>query len=178
MILNCIQFYLNMYYVYIHTMLPSISSYHYSYHYKPNIYIMTTYWYPYNYKLYNIQPIIWYKLSYLYYLHYNTNYVSQQSYLLFYPIYNTIYISLQSQILSIKQAKCQNLSTHSNGFETLHIDNRNMKTQVPLVTSPRRFNRGADQYPVWKFPPKMMKLQPNQRNDSKIGRLSKELSIR
>ena len=40
-----------------------------------------------------------------------------------------------SQILSIKQAECQNLSAHSNGFETLHIDNRNMKTQVPLVAS-------------------------------------------
>ena len=38
-----------------------------------------------------------------------------------------------SQILSIKQAECQNLSAHSNGFETLHVENRNMKTQVPLV---------------------------------------------
>ena len=51
------------------------------------------------------------------------------------------------QILSIKQAKCQGLSAHSNGFETLHIDNRSMKTQVPLIASPRRFSRGADQYP-------------------------------
>ena len=39
-----------------------------------------------------------------------------------------------SQILN-KQAECQNLSAHSNGFEALHIDNRNMKTQVPLVAS-------------------------------------------
>ena len=52
-----------------------------------------------------------------------------------------------SQILSIKQAKCQDLSTHSNGFETLHIDNKIMKTQGPLIASPRRFSRGADQYP-------------------------------
>ena len=37
--------------------------------------------------------------------------------------------------LSIKQAECQNLTTHSKGSKTLHTDNRNMKTQVPLVAS-------------------------------------------
>ena len=40
-----------------------------------------------------------------------------------------------SQKLSIKQAECQNLTAHSKGSKTLHTDNRNMKTQVPLVAS-------------------------------------------
>ena len=39
------------------------------------------------------------------------------------------------QNLSIKQAECQNLTAHSKGSKTLHTDNRNMKTQVPLVAS-------------------------------------------
>ena len=44
-------------------------------------------------------------------------------------------LQIYSKKIKYKQAECQNLTAHSKGSKTLHTDNRNMKTQVPLVAS-------------------------------------------
>ena len=72
-------------------------------------------------------------MSYLYYLHYNTNYVSLQSYLLFYPIYNTIYISLQSYCLYYQTNKTRYVS-----FKICHLYFTNLDTiYVSLQSYPQ-----------------------------------------